>query len=164
MKTQEFLEELAELTDEEVVILCANRMLGKHFEAEFDGSREVFVDFFKDYKNYVKYLNDYMGVVCKKFSTEMDEIYKYVCDILDQEWDNESLFDFRVKRLLINTPERVLSIQNDDLRILNLEHMEEELEVLLESKFYNENFKNYQTEIELAQKNIKIIQSKLNEN
>lgn len=158
------MEELSELTNEEVVMLCANRMLGKHFDVDFDANRDVFVDFFKDYKNYVKYLNDFMGVVCKKFSTEMDEIYKYICDILDEEWDNESLFDFRIKRLLINTPQRVLSIANDDLRELNLEHMEEELDVILESKYYQENSKDYEVQLQTARQNIEIIKAELNEN
>ena len=164
MKAQEFLEELKHYTDEEVVILCANRMLVKHFEDGFDGDREIFIDFFINYTNYVKYLNDYMGVVCKKFSTEMDEIYKYTCDILNQDWDNESLFNFRLKRLIVNTPDRVLSIKNDDLRQLNLEHMEDELEIILESDFYKSNFQNYESQILDIKKNINIIKDELNEN
>ena len=164
MKAQEFLEELKNYTDEEVVILCANRMMTKHFEDSFDGNREVFIDFFITYANYVNYFNDYMVLVCKKFSTEMDEIYKYTCDILNQNWDNESLFNFRLKRLIVNTPDRVLSIKNDDLRQLNLEHMEDELEIILESDFYKSNFQTYESQILIIKQNINIIKDELNEN
>lgn len=162
MKKKEFLNQIKELTDEDVVSLAISHMLSKNFDENTEVEREKFIEFVSDYINYTKYLNDYMGVICKKYSTEMDEIYKFTCEILEIEWDNKTLFDFRLNRILINTPERVLSIKNDDLLEINLEHLEEELEVLLDSKYFAQNGDSFSKEIELANKNIKTIKETIN--
>lgn len=160
LKKNEFIEHLNTLTNEDVVTLAITHMLSKNFNDD-DFEMSVFLKFLSDYNNYTKFLNDYMGIICKRYSTDMDEIYRYTCDIFDLEWDNKSLFDFRLNRILINTPARVLSINNSDLVELNLEHLEEELEVLLDSKYFKENGDSFEKEIQIAQKNIETIKKSI---
>lgn len=163
MYVAKFLSNLSSLTTEEVVILSVSHMLGKKFDKDTRYLQSDFVDFLSDYTNYTKYLNDFMSVVCKQYNTDTDSIYEFVCDVLDVESDNKSLFDFRLKRLLFNTPQRVLSIVNDDIKEHNLEHMEEEFNILIASRYYLSNKLDYQSEISNIIQNIEIIKQNINQ-
>lgn len=145
---------LDELTDEQVVRLSISHMLNKRFHKEDEVSEDVILAFISDYSNYIRYLNDYMGVICKKFDTDLDEIYYFVCDLFDLECDNKSLFDFRLKRLLTNTPMRVLSMANNDMKEHTFENMQEEFDVLISSRFYQENISIYSLKLEEINSNI----------
>ena len=90
MKLSTFLEEIKN-NQEEVVYYCCNHILSKKFNLNEDSlENKDLKELFVNYDNFTKALNDSAGVIYRKYEAELDDIYKSVCKMFDEEYDNES--------------------------------------------------------------------------
>ncbi|WP_428022905.1 hypothetical protein [Arcobacter sp.] len=157
MKIKELLENIkAECTT--ITYFCSIHMLEKNFDIENDTSnKENIKEFFINYENYEKYLNDYAGVIYKKFESSIDNVYNEICLFFGENPDNKYLFSHRIKRVLNQNPMKYLDIENEDLRDNAIYKIEEKISIIEKSFYYKENKQLAYKELEKLKKSINMV-------
>ena len=146
MKLSVFLENIKE-NQKEVVHYCCSHILSKKFDINEDSVEdEVLKEFFINYDNFTKALNDSAGIIYKKYETEMDDIYKSVCNIFEEDHDNAYLFNYRLARIVNQEPRQFLDI-------------EDKINTVLASKYYKDNENKLSQNLIIPRKTLELIKS-----
>jgi hypothetical protein len=139
--TQKIDDFLKQIEDEcmEISFLCAKHILNKDtFKDKTEISKEELIDIFSNYKNFVIYLNDYAGVIYRRYTSSVDEIYIDICKAIGIEWDNENLFNHRVSKIAKIDLKTIVSL-DDDFKLDVIEKYQRQISKIMMSKFYINN-------------------------
>jgi len=159
MKLLEFLEDIKQ-TQDEVVYYCCNHVLSKKYNIEEDSLEEQSLkELFVDYENFNKALNDSAGVIYRKYEAELDDVYKAICEKFGVDFDNKSLFNFRLARVNAQEAKQFLDIEDKDTQETVVQKFEDKINIILESKYYNENKDELEKELVIPQKTLELIKS-----
>lgn len=140
-----------------ITYFCAIHMLEKRFNIKNDSLEEdILKEFFIDYDNYEKLLNDYGNVIYNKFESSIDEVYSEVCNFLDEDSDNKYLFSHRLKRIINQDPIKYLNIEDEDMRDAAIHRVEDRINVIEESLYYKQNKETLSKEIEKLKKTVQM--------
>lgn len=159
MKLSEFLENIKS-TQEEVVYYCCNHLLSKKFNITEDSvENEVLKELFVNYDNFTKALNDSAGTIYKKYEAELNDIYKMICKIFNEDFDNVYLFNYRLARVQNQEPKQFLDIEDKDTQETVIQKFEDKINIILESKYYKENEDKLSANLIIPQKTLELIKS-----
>jgi hypothetical protein len=123
----------------EISLLCTKHILNKLCKDDEFITYDKQIEIFSNYKNFVIYLNDYAGVIYRRYTSSVDAIYIDICKAIDMEWDNEYLFNHRVSKIA-KIDIRTIVLLDDDLKMDVIEKYQRQIDVIMRSKFYNENY------------------------
>ncbi len=159
MKISDFLENIKKNQDE-VVYYCCNHILSKKFSTNEDSLEEnQLKNFFVDYDNFTKLLNDSAGIIYKKYETELDDVYKKVCDLFNEEHDNIHLFNHRLARVINQEATQFLNIEDKDTQETVIQKFEDKINTILDSKYYKSNIDKLSNELVIPKKTLELIKS-----
>lgn len=159
MKIKEFLDNI-ENNCSKIAYFCSIHMLKKKFDIEKESLEEdKLKEFFADYDNYDKFLNDYAGVIYKKFESSNDEVYNEICKFLDINPDNKYLFAHRLKRISNQNPLKYLNIEDEELREAAIYRLEKKVNEIESSLYYKENEELAIKEIEKIKKSLQMVKT-----
>lgn len=159
MNLSEFLNNIKE-TEKEVVAYCVEHILSKKFDIENDTvEEETLKELFVDYANFNKSLADKVGVIYKKYETELDDIYDAVCTKFGVDSDNESVFNYRLVRVQNQEAKQFIDIEDKDTQETVIQKFEDKINKILESKYYQANKAQLEQELILPQKTLDLVKS-----
>jgi len=159
MEIKEFLKNI-ENSCSKIAYFCVIHMFEKEFDIEKDTlDVEKIKEFLINYNNYDKFLNDYAGVIYKKFESSNDEVYNEICEFLSENPDNEYLFAHRLKRISNQNPMKYLNIEDEDLREAAISRLEDKVNTIESSLYYKENKKLAFKEIDKIKKSIEVVKT-----
>lgn len=159
MKISEFLKSI-EKSCSQIAYFCSIHMLKKNFDIESESlEKNDLKEFFINYNNYDKFLNDYAGVIYKKFESSIDEIYNEICKFLEENPDNKYLFSHRLKRISNQNPIKYLNIEDEELREAAICRLEDKINTIEESSYYKENKELAFNDIEKLKKSIQMVKT-----
>ncbi|WP_321315619.1 hypothetical protein [Halarcobacter sp.] len=139
MLISNFLNDLKDNSDE-IVYLCAFHMLNKQFDIESDELKSLeIINFFIDYNNYDKYLNDYANVIYNKYESSNNEVFESLCNYFNENPDNKYLYKYRLKRVINQDPKKYLTIEDSEMRNNAIFRVEDKIKVIEESEYYKSN-------------------------
>lgn len=157
MKLSDFLSDI-EKNQDKIVFLCASHMLKKQYSIENDSCEiDLLKDFFINYSNYDKYLNDYANTIYNRYESSNDVIYEKMCKYFNEDCDNKYLFDYRLKRVENQDPTKYLNIEDEDMRNAAIYRVEDKLNTIKDSKYFNENKNLAIDKIEKLEKKILLV-------
>ncbi|GGD33894.1 hypothetical protein GCM10012288_04870 [Malaciobacter pacificus] len=159
MKISNFLEDIKN-NQEEVVYYCCKHLLSKKFDVENDSIEDSELkELFINYDNFTKSLNDSTGIIYRKYKSELNDIYKIICEILNEDPDNEYLFNYRLARVKNQEPKQFLDIEDKDTQETVVQKFEDKINTILESKYYKKNEDKLFNEMIIPQKTLDLIKS-----
>ena len=151
MKLSVFLEDIKQ-NQEEVVFYCCNHLLSKKFDITKDDiEEENLKNLFINYDNFAKALNDSAGI-----------IYKKICELFNESFDNVYLFKYRLARVVNQEPKQFIDIQDKDTQQTVIQKFEDKINLILQSKYYKENEDTLSKEMIIPQKTLELIKSVAN--
>jgi hypothetical protein len=106
-----------------------------------------------NYQNYTKFLNDYSTDIYKIYNSSIDEIYLNLCEYFQVEPDNISLYKFRIKKLNISHIEK-FELLDDDIQEIIIKKYQKNLNLILNSKYYQNNIHLLSNDIKKFQDNL----------
>lgn len=159
MKLSTFLEEIKN-NQEEVVYYCCNHILSKKFNLNEDSlENKDLKELFVNYDNFTKALNDSAGVIYRKYEAELDNIYKSVCKMFDEEYDNAYLYNYRLARVINQEPRQFLDIEDKDTQQTVIQKFEDKINAILTSKYYKDNEDKLSQNLIIPQRTLELIKS-----
>ena len=161
MNIKHFLEDIEENCSH-ITYLCMVHIFKKLYDIENDTiEEEELMEFFINYSNFQKYLNDYAGTIYKRHFSSVEEVYKEICDYLEIDDNNQYMFEFDLAKLEKQTPAKIMQIEDDDLKYLTAEKQESKLHKLLESTYYKEHQEEYKERLEKIGANFTLLKKAL---
>lgn len=159
MKLSDFLNDIKN-NNKEVIYYCAKHLLSKKYDIE-NGSvnEDELKALFTDYTTFSTLLNDSAFEIYKKYSSEIDDVYKEFCEIFNMDCDNESVFKYRLARVSNQDPINFLNIEDRDHQETVIQKFEDKVEKILSSKFYKEHEDELSKEMIIPQKTLDMIKS-----
>jgi hypothetical protein len=159
MKLSDFLANIKN-NQNEVVYYCCNHLLSKKYDINNDSvDEDILKELFINYNNFTKALNDSAGIIYKKYETELDHVYKTICNLFDEEYDNVYLFNYRLARIVNQEPRQFLDIEDKDTQETVIQKFEDKINTVLESKYYKENQDKLSQDLIIPQKTLELIKS-----
>jgi len=159
MELSIFLETIKK-NQKEVVYYCCNHILSKKFDVINDDIEEnILKELFVNYENFTKSLNDSAGIIYKKYEAELDDVYRIICKFFDEEYDNASLFNYRLTRIKNQEAKQFLNIEDKDTQITVIQKFEDKINTILESKYFKENKERLEESLIIPQKTLELIKS-----
>lgn len=159
MKLSVFLEEIKK-NQEEVVYYCCKHVLSKKYNVNEDSTdNDTLKNLFINYENFTKALNDSAGVIYKKYQAELNDIYKTICKVFNEESDNIHLYNYRLARIANQEPRQFLDIEDKDTQETVIQKFEDKINTILESKYYKENEDKLSINLIIPQKTLELIKS-----
>lgn len=159
MKLIDFLNDIKE-NEKQVIYYCCKHLLSKKFNIdedtlEDDDLKELFVN----YDKFNKSLNDSAGVIYRQYEAELNDVYKEICNKFNEDFDNKSLYEFRLARVVNQDPRQFLDIEDKDTQEVVVQKLEDKINDILDSKYYNENKEVLSKDLELPVKTLELIKS-----
>jgi len=159
MKLSDFLAEIKQ-SQEPVVYYCCRHLLSKKHNVEEDSlDDETLKELFVNYEKFNTALNDSAGVIYRQYEAELDDVYKSICEKFKVDFDNKSLFEFRLARVNAQEAKQFLDIEDKDTQETVVQKFEDKLNIILESKYYKENKDELEKELLMPQKTLELIKS-----
>ena len=159
MKLSDFLVDIKQ-SQEPVVYYCCKHLLSKKYNVEEDSlDDETLKELFVNYEKFNTALNDSAGVIYRQYEAELDDVYKVICEKFDVDFDNKSLFEFRLARVNAQEAKQFLDIEDKDTQETVVQKFEDKINIILESKYYKENKDELEKELLMPQKTIDLIKS-----
>ena len=159
MKLSNFLEDIKK-NQNEVVYYCCNHLLSKKYNINEDSvEEEVLKELFVNYDNFTKALNDSAGIIYKKYEAELNDVYKVICDLFNEDADNAYLFDYRLARVTNQEPRQFLEIEDKDTQQTVIQKFEDKINAILESKYYKNNEDKLSQNLIIPQKTLELVKS-----
>jgi hypothetical protein len=144
----------------EVVYYCCNHVLSKKFDVNNDNVEEnILKDMLVNYENFNKSLNDCAGTIYKKYEAELDDIYKSICNLFNEDYDNAYVFNYRLTRVKNQEPKQFLDIEDKDTQETVIQKFEDKINIILESKYYKENKDKLEESLIIPQRTLELIKS-----
>ena len=132
----------------------------KKFDVNKDSLEDsVLRELFVDYDNFTKALNDSAGIIYKKYEAELDDVYKEICKIFNEDFDNAYLFNYRLTRVKNQEPKQFLNIEDKDTQETVIQKFEDKINAILESKYYKENKEKLAESLIIPQRTLELIKS-----
>lgn len=157
MKLSDFLKEIEE-KQMQIVYLCVSHILKKQYNIENDNvDYDILKEFFVNYSNYDRYLNDYANTIYNRYESSNDEIYEAMCNYFNESSDNKYLFEYRLKRVENQDPTKYLSIEDEDMRNAAIYRVEDKIKTIKDSLYYKDNADVANEHIEKLEKKIDLI-------
>jgi len=161
MRKSNFLEKLKSTNDSDILYLCIEHMLNKIYTDEENLDEEKLKEFFSNYKNYHRYLNDFAGVIYNRYGSHINIIYVNMCGYLQIEVDNKYTLEHVIIKLEKQTPELLLSLTNEDIQHQTIEHFDEKLQDIEGSVYYTANKNEFEKRVDKLYKNIDLVKNAL---
>jgi len=159
MKISDFLNNIKS-NYEEVVYYCCNHLLSKKYKVDEDEiDDETLKLLFINYDNFTKALNDSSGTIYRKFESELDDVYKIICNIFNEEFDNKYLYEHRLIRIQNQEAKQFLNIEDRDTQETVIQKFEDKINIILDSKYYNENKDELSKDLVIPIKTLELIKS-----
>ena len=159
MKLSDFLEDIRK-NQNEVVHYCCTHLLSKKYNLIDDSvDNETLKELFVNYDNFTKALNDSAGIIYKKYEAELNDVYKTICKLFDEDFDNVYLFNYRLARIVNQEPRQFLEIEDKDTQQTVIQKFEDKINAVLESKYYKENKDKLSSDLIIPQKTLELIKS-----
>lgn len=159
MKLSDFLKNIKS-TQEEVVYYCCRHLLSKKYDIDNDSvDEDTLKELFINYNNFTKSLNDSAGIIYKKYETELNDIYKTICNLFNEEYDNKYLFSYRLARIINQEPRQFLDIEDKDTQETVIQKFEDKINTVLESKYFKNNQDKLSNDLIIPQKTLELIKS-----
>jgi hypothetical protein len=159
MKLSDFLNDMKN-TEEEVVFYCCNHLLAKKFNVNEDSvDNETLKELFVNYENFTKALNDSAGIIYKKYESDLNDVYKTICNKFDVDYDNSSLFNHRLVRVINQEPRQFLDIEDKDTQETVIQKFEDKINTILESKYFNDNKDTLSSNLIIPQRTLELVKS-----
>lgn len=159
MKLSDFLEDIKKNQDE-VVYYCCNHVLSKKYNIDEDSiDNEILKDLFVNYDNFTKALNDSAGIIYKKYEAELNDVYKTVCTLFNEDFDNAYLFNYRLARVANQEPRQFLDIEDKDTQETVIQKFEDKINIILESKYYKNHEDKLSKDLVIPQRTLELIKS-----
>lgn len=162
MNKTTFLQQLKAKNDNEILYLCVEHILNKIYKDEENFNENEAIEFFSNYKNYHRYLNDFAGVIYNRYGSHVNTIYIQMCEYLDIEVDNKYTLDHVITKLEKQTPELLINLTNEDIQKQTIEHFDEKLQDIEGSFHYGANKKEFRPRVEKLYENIAFVKKALN--
>ena len=157
-----FLQQLKSKNQEEIVYLCCSHMLDKLYKDNEQFHESEIIEFFSNYKNYHRYLNDFAGTIYNRYGSHINTIYIQMCDYLNIQVDNKHTLEHVIVKLEKQTPELLINLTNEDIQKQTIIHFDEKLEDIENSSYYNSNKAEFFSRVEKLYKNIALVKKALN--
>lgn len=141
--------------------LCAFRMLQKVYTLEDEIDITVLKEFFIDYNNYEKLLNDYAHIIYKQYESSTEIIYKSLCEYFNEESDNKYLFSYRLNRIINQDPKIYLNFEDIEMRNAAISRVYDKISLIKNSKYYKKNPTLGAKELEELQKSLTLVKRAL---
>jgi uncharacterized coiled-coil DUF342 family protein len=158
MTKKEFLQDIQDNCSE-ILYLSSKHMLDKIYQD--DEQLVEYIDFFANYKNYHKYLNDYAGTIYSRYASSVDSLYIEMCSYLNIEIDNKYTLEHTILKLEKQTPQLLLSLTDEDIQKQTIVHFDEKLKAIHSSTHYNNNLAEFENRVKKLKSNITLVKSAL---
>jgi hypothetical protein len=159
MKLSDFLANIKN-TQEDVVYYCCKHLLSKKYDVNNDSvDEDILKEQFINYNNFTKLLNDSAGIIYKKYETDLNDVYRTICNLFNEEYDNEYLFSYRLARIINQEPRQFLDIEDKDTQETVIQKFEDKINTVLESKYFKENQAKLSNDLIIPQKTLELIKS-----
>jgi hypothetical protein len=136
--------------------------LDKLYDVDNDEiEQETLIELFSNYSQFQKYLNDFAGVIYRRYMSSIEEVYGELCNYLNIDDNNHYMFEFDLAKLEAQTPAKIMQIENDDLKYLTIEKQESKLQKLLDTHYYQEHQKELQPRIDKIAANFALLKKAL---
>ncbi len=134
MLIDEFIDNLNQ-SCEPIVAISAKHMLNKLKTKSINTTKAI--EIFSNFDNYTIYLNDIAGQIYRRHNSSTETIYKQLCEYLDVEWDNKSLYDSRLNKL--NSIDMcILDNLDEDIKKSIMDKLSSQDKEIKISKYYKE--------------------------
>jgi hypothetical protein len=162
MKIIEFIDDIQQNCSQ-IAYLCTHHIYSKIYKdvKEDTDTKENIIKFLYDYNMFLKYLNDYAGVIYRQYNSSSQEIYEELCIYLNLSIDNQYTYEHIIKKLQKQTPELIMSLTNEDIKIQTIENFEEKLKIIKLSDYYIHNTANLKADIVKLENNISLVKRAL---
>jgi len=161
MTKNTFLQQLKTKTDNEILNLSIEHMIDKIYDEHQEFEYKTIKEFFSNYKNYHKYLNDFAGTIYNRYGSHINQIYIDMCEYLEIDVDNKYTLEHVIIKLEKQTPELLLNLTNEDIQKQTIEHFDEKLYDIENSIYYNTNKSEFEQRIKKLYKNIELVKKAL---
>ncbi len=162
MKVIEFVDDI-KLNCSEIAYMCTYHIckkIYKNIEKDED-DKENILNIFHDYNMVLKYLNDYAGVIYRRYSSSTQEVYNELCTYHNLSLDNISTFEYIIKKLQKQTPQLLMGLEDRDIQIQTINNYEDKLNHIKSSKYFKENISSLEMTIEQLESNISLVKRAL---
>jgi predicted AlkP superfamily pyrophosphatase or phosphodiesterase len=157
-----FLQEIQTNTNSEILYLSVEHMINKIYDDTQSFEEEEIKEFFANYKNYHRYLNDFAGVIYNRHGSHINQIYIDMCSYLEVDVDNKYTLEHTIIKLEKQTPELLLTLTDEEIQHQTVEHFDEKLEAIESSSHYLNNKQEFENRVEKLYKNIALVKNALN--
>ena len=123
--------------------------------------KKELLEIIEDYSLLLRYLNDFAGVIYRRYNTSVAIIYDELCKHFNLSTDNKYTYEHIVKKLSKQTPVLIMSLSDEDIKIQTIENFCEKLEQVKSSSYYKSNKDILTQEIQELQKNIDFVKMAL---
>ena len=158
MKIIDFLDEIKKNCSE-ITHLCIEHTFKKiytNIHNDTDDKKNL-LDIIENYPLLLKYLNDYAGVIYRKYNSSTQEIYMELCNYFNLEVDNKYTLEQVITKLQKQTPSLLMSLVDEDIKIKTIKNFEEKLENIKNSTYYKKNKIKLESIVNKLENNIKLV-------
>jgi len=158
MQIIDFIDEV-KFNCSEIAYLSTYHILNKLYDdvETQEEDKDALLDILQNYSLVVQYLNDYAGPIYRRHNSSTKNIYEELSTYFDFDIDNKYTFEHISKKLKMQTPGLIMSLEDEDIKRQTIENFEEKLEFLLSSKYYAQNKDTLEDELNKLQKNISLV-------
>jgi len=158
MQIIDFIDEV-KFNCSEIAYLSTYHILNKLYDdvETQEEDKDALLDILQNYSLVVQYLNDYAGPIYRRHNSSTKNIYEELSTYFGFDIDNKYTFEHISKKLKMQTPGLIMSLEDEDIKRQTIENFEEKLEFLLSSKYYAQNKDTLEDELNKLQKNISLV-------
>ncbi|MFV0561556.1 hypothetical protein [Malaciobacter mytili] len=117
-------------------------------------------EFLLNYSNYDRYLNDMANIIYNQYESNIDEVYKEVCNYFNEEYDNKYLYEYRLKRVINQDPKVYLQL-DEDIGKNALKKLEDRINLIYQSTYYKKNKEKINKDLFELVNELKLVQKAL---
>jgi len=146
----------------EILYLCIIHIFEKKYKDQESIDEKELKDFLSDYQNFHRYLNDYAGTIYNRYGSHINILYVELCNYLKIEVDNQYTLEHYIMKLEKQTPQLLLGLTNEDIQLQTIEHFDEKLVDIRNSKHFLENIDKFEPRVQKLEQNIALVKNALN--
>ena len=110
---------------------------------------------------FIRYLNDFAGVIYNQHQSSIDIIYSELCDFFQIKSDNEYTYKHIIRKLNNQTPDLLLNITDKDIQLQTIKNFEKKLNLIKNSNYFLQNKNKFQIQINKLEENLKFVKKNL---
>jgi len=157
MKLTDFLQEI-KTNCSEITYLSIKHMLAKLYDIDKDSvDKTILLQNIQDYPMFLRYLNDYAGVIYRKYNSSTDDIYQEICEYFGMDIDNIYTCRYNITKLFKQTPDMIMSLDDKESKLKVINKFEKILTKIKSSNYYQKHLEELQKDILILEKNISLV-------